>query len=157
MPPSSISTWHELAEVSSSWIPHCIQLEMFYNGLNAQTRLVVDASANGALLSKSYNEAYEIIERIANNNYQWSTSQATLGRRVVGVHEVDSLTSLSAQPPSQFDVVSCVYCGDDHSFENCPSNSESIYYIGNQHQNKSRQGPQPNFYNPSWLNHLNFS
>ena len=26
---------------------------------------MVDASANGALLSKSYNEAYEILERIA--------------------------------------------------------------------------------------------
>lgn len=34
-------------------IPHCIQLETFYNGLNAYTRMVVDASANGALLSKS--------------------------------------------------------------------------------------------------------
>ena len=44
-------------------IPHCIQLETFYNGLNAHTRMVVDTSANGALLSKSYNEAYEIIER----------------------------------------------------------------------------------------------
>ena len=31
---------------------------------------MVDASANMALLSKSYNEAYEILERIANNNYQ---------------------------------------------------------------------------------------
>ena len=30
---------------------------------------MVDALANEALLSKSYNEAYEILERIANNNY----------------------------------------------------------------------------------------
>ena len=51
-------------------IPYCIQLEMFYNGLNAHTRMVVDASANGALLFKSYNEIYEIIERNASNNYQ---------------------------------------------------------------------------------------
>ncbi|KAA3473294.1 hypothetical protein EPI10_023688 [Gossypium australe] len=29
--------------------------------LNTHTRLVVDASASGALLSKTYNEAYEII------------------------------------------------------------------------------------------------
>ncbi|XP_017221442.2 uncharacterized protein LOC108198185 [Daucus carota subsp. sativus] len=40
-------------------ILHCIQMETFYNGLNAQTKMVVDASSNGALLSKSYNQAYE--------------------------------------------------------------------------------------------------
>ncbi|KAA3483811.1 Retrotransposon gag protein [Gossypium australe] len=46
-------------------IPYYIQLESFYNGLNAYMRMVVDASANGALLSKSYKEAYKIMERIA--------------------------------------------------------------------------------------------
>ena len=30
---------------------------------------MVDASANGAFFSKSYNEPYEILEKIANNNY----------------------------------------------------------------------------------------
>ena len=50
-------------------IPCCIQLETFYNGLNSSTRLMVDTSANRDLLSKSYNEAYEILKRIANNNY----------------------------------------------------------------------------------------
>ncbi|KAA3486973.1 Retrotransposon gag protein [Gossypium australe] len=78
-------------------ILHCIKLETFYNGLNAHIGLVVDASANGALLSKTYNEAYKIIKRITSNNYQWSTNQVALGRRIVGVHEVDVLTSLSAQ------------------------------------------------------------
>ncbi|KAA3461920.1 hypothetical protein EPI10_028454 [Gossypium australe] len=48
-----------------------IMLETFYNCLNTYTRMVVDASVNGALLLKSYNEAYEILERISNNNYQW--------------------------------------------------------------------------------------
>ncbi|KAK5845657.1 hypothetical protein PVK06_001857 [Gossypium arboreum] len=92
LPPSSISTWQELAER--------FLLETFYNGLNAHTRLMVDASADGAILSKSYNEAYEIIERITSNNYQWPTNRTALGRRVVGVHKVDALTSLSAQVSS---------------------------------------------------------
>ncbi|KAK5771260.1 hypothetical protein PVK06_047450 [Gossypium arboreum] len=35
-----------------------MELETFYNGLNAHTRLMVDSSANVALLSKFYNEAY---------------------------------------------------------------------------------------------------
>ena len=56
-------------------IPCCIQLETFYNGLNPSTRLMVDASANWGLLSKYYNETYEILERIANNNYQWPSTR----------------------------------------------------------------------------------
>lgn len=50
-------------------IPHCIQMETFYKGLNAHTIMVVDASTNEVLLAKSYNEAYEILKRISNNNY----------------------------------------------------------------------------------------
>ena len=109
---------------------------------------------NGAILSNSYNEAYEIIERIVSNNYQWPTNQIASERRVAGVHEVDALTSLSAQvssissmlkhftanntnnfvaqPPSPFEVVFYVYCEEGHSFENCPLNPESVYYVGNQ-------------------------
>ena len=41
-------------------ISHYIQLETFYNGLNAHTRLMVNGFPNGAILSKSYNGAYEI-------------------------------------------------------------------------------------------------
>ncbi|XP_062093867.1 uncharacterized protein LOC133799894 [Humulus lupulus] len=64
-------------------IPHCIQMETFYNGLNAHTRMVVDASANGALLAKSYNE--------------WPTSKFSTSRKVAGIHDVDAITSLVAQ------------------------------------------------------------
>ena len=140
---------------------------------------MVDASANGAILSKSYNEAYEIIERIASNNYQWPTNWTSSGRRITGVHEVDSLTSLLAQvssissmlkqfttnsannfvaqPPSPFEVVSCVYCGEEHLFEEYPLNPKSVYYMGNQNQNQGRQGLQSKFYNSSWWNHPIFS
>ncbi|XP_012477718.1 uncharacterized protein LOC105793346 [Gossypium raimondii] len=142
-------------------------------------RMVVDAFANGTLISKSYNEAYEIIERIASDNYQWLTNQATSRRRVVGIHEVDALTSLTsqvysissmlknlttngsnsfvAQPPNQFENIDCVYYGEGHLFEECPSNPEFVYYMGNQNQNQGRQGLQSNFYNSSWRNHPNFS
>ena len=74
-------------------IPYCIQLETFYNGLNPSTRLMVDASANGALLSKSYTEAYEILERIANNNYQWPSTRPPVARGTAGVHNIDAITT----------------------------------------------------------------
>ena len=78
-------------------IPCCLQLETFYNGLNPSTRLMVDTSVNGALLSRSYNKAYEILKRIANNNYQWPSTRQAGARGTVGVHNVVALTTLSAQ------------------------------------------------------------
>ncbi|XP_062100375.1 uncharacterized protein LOC133806271 [Humulus lupulus] len=145
-------------------IPHCIQMETFYNGLNAHTRMVVDASANGALLAKSYNE--------------WPTSRLSTGRKVAGIHDVDAITSLAAQVSSisnmlktmnmgmnqsmgqpmgtqmgHMENISCVYCGEGHTFDNCPSNPAAVCYMGNQ----NRTGPYSNSYNPSWRQHPNFS
>ena len=77
-------------------IPFYIQLETFYNDLNPSTRLMVDASTNRALLLKSYNEAYKILKRIANNNYQWPSTRQVAARGTTGVHNVDNLTALSA-------------------------------------------------------------
>ena len=81
---SLYDAWERFKELlrrsSHHGIPCCIQLETFYNGLNPSTTLLVDASANEALLSKSYNEAYEILERIANNNYQWPSTRQTAVR-----------------------------------------------------------------------------
>ncbi|KAH9714640.1 protein kinase domain-containing protein [Citrus sinensis] len=71
-----------------------LELETFYNGLNPSTRLMVDASANGALLYKSYNEAYEILERIANNNYQWPSTRQAAARGTTGVYNVDDAIGL---------------------------------------------------------------
>ena len=106
---------------------------------------MVDASANGVLLSKSYNEAYEILERITNNNYQWPLTRQAATRGVTGVHNVDALTLLSAQVTltilvkamttvpaavNQNSNVSCVYCGEGHLFDNFPRNPTSVNYVG---------------------------
>ncbi|XP_062118441.1 uncharacterized protein LOC133832069 [Humulus lupulus] len=137
--------------------------------------MVLDALADGVILSKSYNEAYEILESIASNNYQWSNARASTSRKVAGVLEVDALTALTAQVSSmtnflknmslggmvqpatmgQVSNVSCVYCGDGHTFESCPSNPASICYVGN--QNANRNNPYSNSYNPGWRQHPNFS
>ncbi|XP_062119320.1 uncharacterized protein LOC133833078 [Humulus lupulus] len=154
-------------------IPHCIQMETFYNGLNAASRMVLDASANGAILSKTYNKAFEILERIASNNYQWSNTRAPTSRKVAGVLEVDALTAQMALMTNilknmslggniqlaaaiQSAEVSCVYCGDGHTFENCPSNPASICYVGNQNFN-CNNNPYSNSYNPAWRQHPNLS
>ena len=66
---------------------------------------MVDASANGALLSKSYTEAYEILERIANNNYQWPSTRQPAAKGSAGVHNIDAITALSAQVTSLTNMV----------------------------------------------------
>ncbi|KAH9792219.1 hypothetical protein KPL71_004032 [Citrus sinensis] len=153
-------------------IPCCIQLETFYNGLNPSTKLIVDASANGALLSKSYNEAYEILERIANNNYQWPSARQPATRGSAGVHNIDAITALSAQVTSLTNMVkaitaapatvkqvterSCVYCGKEHDFDNCPGNPASVNYVGNFNR-QPQNNPYSNTYNPGWKQHPNFS
>ncbi|XP_060969783.1 uncharacterized protein LOC133037007 [Cannabis sativa] len=159
-------------------IPHCIQMETFYNGLNAASRMVLDASTNGAILSKSYNEAFEIFETIASNNYQWSNTRAPTSRKVAGVLEVDAITALTAQMASMTNVlknssienakniqpaatiqsgdVSCVFYGEGHVFEKCPSNPESVCYMGNQNFYRNN-GAFSNSYNQAWKNHPNLS
>ncbi|XP_062080324.1 uncharacterized protein LOC133785081 [Humulus lupulus] len=49
--------------------------------------------------------------------------------------------------------ISCVYCGEGHTFDNCPSNPTAVCFMGNQNRN----GPYSNSYNPSWRQHPNFS
>ena len=86
-------------------LPHYTQMETFYNGLNIATKQVVDASANGAILSKTYNEAYEILERIASNNCQWADVRSNPGRKTREVLEVDALSSINAQLASETNIL----------------------------------------------------
>ncbi|XP_062104400.1 uncharacterized protein LOC133815598 [Humulus lupulus] len=94
------------------------------------------------------------------------------------IHDVDALTYLAAQVSSisnmlktmnmamnqsmgqpmgsqmgQMENISCVYYGEGHTFDNCPSNLAVVCYMGNQNRN----GPYSNSYNPSWRQHPNFS
>ncbi|XP_024028414.1 uncharacterized protein LOC112093694 [Morus notabilis] len=84
---------------------------------------------------------------MANNNYQWPTERHN-ARKATGIHEVDAITALSAQMSSLTNMVkalntpagvnamhtpgfSCVYCGDSHQYEDCPSNPASACYVAN--------------------------
>ena len=51
-------------------IPKWLQVQTFYNGLFNSTRTSIDAAARGALMAKSFDEAYDLLEAMAANNYQ---------------------------------------------------------------------------------------
>ena len=46
------------------------QLHIFYSGLKPQTKMILDASAGGIMMSKIPEEAIVIIDSIAANDYQ---------------------------------------------------------------------------------------
>lgn len=48
-----------------------VQMETFYNELVPSTRLMVDATSSGALLNKSYQKCYDLVESTVTNNYQF--------------------------------------------------------------------------------------
>ncbi|XP_017636007.1 uncharacterized protein LOC108478088 [Gossypium arboreum] len=149
---------------------HKTQMKIFYNGLNAYTRMVVDASANGTFLDKSYNEAFEILEMIVNNDYQYLIARLRTGKKVSGTMELDAITSLTTQVSSLTNMtktmkrptaiqemkaveLECVYYGEYHVFDECPSNLAFVCYMANFNWNNN---PYSNTYNPRSKQHPNF-
>ncbi|KAL4311744.1 hypothetical protein GQ457_01G025110 [Hibiscus cannabinus] len=148
------------------------QVVMFYNGVNAPTRMMLDASANGTLLDKSPSEAFGILDRISNNDYQFPSSRLGTGRKAPGVLELDAKDSVAAQLSAITNMLkslqrsnevkdvkaassACILCHGNHHEHECPSNQESINYVGN--QNRGNNNPYSNTYNQGWRHHPNFS
>ena len=61
-----------------------MQVHTFYNGLRDATRTVIDASAGGALMKKTTDQAYEILEDAATNSNQWPKDRITPVKAVGG-------------------------------------------------------------------------
>ncbi|XP_024023166.1 uncharacterized protein LOC112092119 [Morus notabilis] len=150
---SVYAAWERFKELFRKCPLHGIQMETFYNGLNEQTRVMVDAAANGALLAKSYNEGYEILERMATNHYQWPTKRLPT-RKTPGVLEVDAITALSAQVSNLTNMIITMNTSTGgHLFEGCPLNPASACYVSNYNQNNAYSHQ----YNQGWRQHPNFS
>jgi len=95
---------------------------------------MIDAAAGGTLMSKTKEEAYNLIEEMALNNYQWPSERGQ-PKRVRGKYDVDALTLLTAKMDAMTQkldklnvnaVNSCAHpplcdrCGVlDHVIENC--------------------------------------
>ncbi|XP_052197256.1 uncharacterized protein LOC127804434 [Diospyros lotus] len=148
-------------------IPDWLQVQTFYNGLLGHTRAIIDATTGGALMDKSFDYAYTLLEDMAANNYQWNPNR-TPQRRTAGVYEIDAIFALTAQVHGltkqlaqsgihtpQETVASCDLCEGNHLRERCGLNTELAQYVGN--YTRKYNNPNSNFYNPSWRNHPNLS
>ncbi|XP_075640377.1 uncharacterized protein LOC142612142 [Castanea sativa] len=109
LPTGIITTWEELAQkFLAKYFPPAKTAKLRRNDITtfiqfegeslyeAWERSMVDATVGGALMSKTHEAAYELLEELASNNYQWPTERA-MPRKTTGVLELDSITSLVAQ------------------------------------------------------------
>ncbi|KAI3465801.1 hypothetical protein Pfo_022464 [Paulownia fortunei] len=141
------------------------QVQYFYNGLNGQTRTIIDAAAGGTLMSKTANKAYILLEDMATNSYQWPSERSSI-KRVAGVLDVDSFTQLAAQVSALSNQIAAwtsngVFQGMDSmaststSFMDTKGN-EQVNFVNN-HNFNFRGNQLPTHYYPRLRNHENFS
>ena len=67
-------------------LPEWLQVQIFYNGLNLQTRNVIDVAASGALMGKIASKAFNLLEMMASNNYQWPNERVI--KKTTGLYEM---------------------------------------------------------------------
>ena len=67
-----------------------MQVQNFYNGLGASTRTFIDATSRGAFMDRTQDEAFDLLEEMAMNNYQWPSKRILL-RNVVGSHDTEAI------------------------------------------------------------------
>ena len=136
-------------------------------------RITIDAIAQGSFMSKTPEDAYNLLETMASNNYQWHGDQSA-PKKVVGLHKVDSWNLFnakinvrtkklesSAKVTNPMALYSCEYCGRGHPTLECQgscSQDTSIEQLNAFNNIQRSQGnPYSNIYNPGWCNHPNFS
>ena len=140
----------------------------FYNGLLYNTKMTVDAAAGGALMNKNVEDAYALIEDMAQNHYQWISERAITApssQKEPGKYEVSSFDHLASK-------VDALFAKFDKLSINAVSPSSStppsvpceicgiVGHIGAECQlGMSTAGPDPfsSTYNSGWRNHPNFS
>ena len=61
-------------------------MHTFYNGLSDLARTIIDASAGGALMKKTTDQAYDILEDTATNTNQWPRDRSTPKKPSVGAN-----------------------------------------------------------------------
>ena len=120
-------------------VPQWLLIQTFYQGLTEPMRITIDATAQGSFMSKTLEDAYNLLETMASNNYQWH-GERSAPKRVTGMHEVDSWNLLNAKidmltkklealtkVSNPTVVYSCEYCGGDHSTLECQGRFSSQY------------------------------
>ena len=68
-------------------------MHTFYNGLSDSTKTIINASTGGALMKKTTDQAYEILEDTATNSNQWPRDRST-PRKSLAIADTEFLSNL---------------------------------------------------------------
>ncbi|KAK5772600.1 hypothetical protein PVK06_048890 [Gossypium arboreum] len=185
LPRGSITTWEQMTKKFllkyfspakttklrndiSSFVQ--MDLETLYDAWR-DTRIYYEA-AGRTINNKTLEEAYEFIEEMTLNNYQWQVMR-TKPTKTSGVYNVDSVTMLSNQVEllnkkidgllgftQVHQVMRCDSSGGgvhtEYQSFNPTTEEEQVNYMGNNNI-RSQNNPYSNTYNVGWRNHPNFS
>ncbi|XP_045816664.1 uncharacterized protein LOC123909798 [Trifolium pratense] len=137
------------------------QIHIFRNGLLQDSKLLLDATAGGSLLSLSAADATTIIEKMSLSDRQ---SERSKTQKKPGILELDPSDAVLAQNKlltntveelskqmsklmtlqegsgKAKQVASCELCTGDHPTGHCPPSHEEVNFMANQ----QRQGQYPN-------------
>ena len=61
--------------------------------MSSATKTLVDVAVGGSLMRKNIEDAYQLIEKIVANAYQWPSKITTL-KKTLGVRELDAHNSI---------------------------------------------------------------
>jgi len=150
-------------------------IQTFYNGVTQAVQSTIDMAPGGTLMNKIEDEAFNLIEDMALNNFQWSTERWQ-PKWVRGKLEVDALTLLSAKVDAMTQRLDCMNvnvvnssapppCEICYSIEhvtlNCQvgspffQDSSEVNYVQNLNP-RLTYDLYSNTYNLGWRNHPNF-
>ncbi|KAG8498696.1 hypothetical protein CXB51_005123 [Gossypium anomalum] len=124
-------------------------VQTFYNGVNPSTRQLIDATAGGTLNNKEPEEAYEFVEEMALNNYQWQVMRMK-PKKAAGVFNLDEV-----HPVMRYDSNGGGVHNTDYPSFNPSTEEEQVHYMGN--NSRPQNNLYSNTYNVGWRNHPNFS
>ncbi|VFQ86977.1 unnamed protein product [Cuscuta campestris] len=150
----------------------------FYEGLNENSRILLDASAGGSFMSLELDEAEELIERISTNGSTWYFDRPSTQPKIGGMYEVDQMSAMAAKVDSMMSMIQkiaqvsavqnttpapplvpilmCVSCGGQHDQSTCPWDAmEQVDYV-NYNRPQQQQNPFGGF-NSQNRNHPGFS
>ncbi|KAA3465598.1 Retrotransposon gag protein [Gossypium australe] len=142
-------------------LPLWLQVQTFYNGVNPSTRQLIDSTAGGTLNNRTPEAAYEFIEEMSPNNYQWQVIR-TKPTKSAEVYNLDAITILSTQVEMMNKKIDSLCFSQAHLVMQCDASgtvanpeyppyqpdaeSEQMNYIGNNF--RSNNNPYSNTYNP---------
>ncbi|KAG8501669.1 hypothetical protein CXB51_004774 [Gossypium anomalum] len=109
--------------------------------IQGPTAKIIDAAAGGTINNKTPKEAYEFIEEMSLNNYQWQLMRTKLTKKVHLVMRCDSSEGGIHTEYQSF---------------NPSTEEEQVHYMGN-NNSRPQNNPYSNTYNAGWRNHPNFS